>query len=55
VSDIANFAFSNQICGYSPEVRHLKFHKMVPSIAEISFFDGEVNGASMMRDGTASQ
>jgi hypothetical protein len=40
VSDIANFAFSNQICGYSPEVRHLKFHKMVPSIAEISFFDG---------------
>jgi hypothetical protein len=55
VSEIANFALSNQICGHSPEVRDLRFHKMVPSLAEISFLMGQVNGASMMRDGTASQ
>ena len=30
VSEIANFPFSHQICGYSLEVRHLKFHS-IPS------------------------
>src|SRR6476469_6042604 len=30
-SKIANVAFSHQVRGYSLEVRHLKFHKMIPS------------------------
>src|SRR6185503_9394774 len=30
-SKIGKVAFSHQVRGYSLEVRHLKFHKMIPS------------------------
>src|SRR2546430_6710136 len=52
MSEIANFPFNSQICGYGLKARDVKFHK-IPSMAEASFFERQVNGPSMMRDGTA--
>jgi hypothetical protein len=39
MSEIANFPFNSQICGYGLKTRDVKFHKMIPSMAEVSFFD----------------
>ena len=36
-SDIANFPFNHQICGYSLEVRHLKFNHLCPPLPEKDF------------------
>jgi hypothetical protein len=52
MSEIANFPFNSQICGYGLKARDVKFHKMIPS-RETAFFIGKVNRASTMCDGRA--
>src|SRR6476660_9741019 len=43
-SKIANVACSHQVRGYSLEVRHLKFHKMIPSSPNVHYLRRRLMG-----------
>src|SRR3954447_6773973 len=46
-SKIANVAFSHQVRGYSLEVRHLKFHKMIPSSPNFHYLRRRLMGGEL--------